>query len=680
MNIRDPNPEEHSLINGRKKTTTVSKRRSHFVPLEMVILPPRKKPDQHKMLVKKGNTSQKARTNKVEVNLANDSLKIPVGGRLFRFRAAWKGANYESVVKKGLSWHWEETPPPVKILHQEPPPDADKTLIKLRRIRVIEKAKIVYFQSRIFSVPKKDSHEGRLILDLSILNSFIRCPTFKMLTLREIKMLLGKGLWTTSLGFKDGYWHLPICPSRRPFLSFRWRNQNWQFRAMPFGLNIGPRIFTKVVAHAVKVMAKAGIWCLPYLDDLLIVATSEQECKLMTEKAIGILISLGWILNTEKSRLIPAQEFTWLGVHFDLRVPSARTPTETMESFQHQLRQLIMAQYVSVREIMKLQGLANWISLQDPIVKLILPRTRRIIKSLKKLGLDTPVRLSMSTKLSICRWIKGPTIPQSLGAPPPDIIIQTDACLDGWGFQKNDRRFSGRFDKSMSYSINVLETLTVWYALLTVKEKGVSIHVLTDNSSAIAAVRKNVSLTTHLSSLSELIWRRAVLLGWNLHISHIQGCFNIVADQLSRRTTVSTEWSLAPKDFRRILKLNPYLQVDLFATNLNNHLPAYISPCPDQRAVAVDALTTPWDKWKHLYLFPPTAMISRVLAKLTESNFESAVLITPDTPTRPWFMSLKLRKIPSIPMEVRLQQIVVDDLVIQNQASRIRVWKLLRKH
>ena len=56
----------------------------------------------HKTLVKKGNTSQKARTNKVEVNLANDSLKIPVGGRLFRFRAAWKGANYKSVVKKGL--------------------------------------------------------------------------------------------------------------------------------------------------------------------------------------------------------------------------------------------------------------------------------------------------------------------------------------------------------------------------------------------------------------------------------------------------------------------------------------------------------------------------------------------------------------------------------------------------
>ena len=89
-----------------------------------------------------------------------------------------------------------------------------------------------------------------------------------------------------------------------------------------------------------------------------------------------------------------------------------------------------MAQYVSVREIMKLQGLANWISLQDPLVKLILPRTRRLIRSLRKLGLDTPVRLSMSAKLSICRWIKGPTIPQNLGTPPPNINRQVNVILD----------------------------------------------------------------------------------------------------------------------------------------------------------------------------------------------------------------------------------------------------------
>ena len=271
-----------------------------------------------------------------------------MGGRLFSFRTAWEGAHFESVVRKGLSWSWEAAPPPLKTLHQDSPPDADKILFKLRRIRVIEKAKTVSFQSRVFIVPKKDSQEGRLILDLSILNTFIKCPSFKMLTLKEIKLLLPKNCWTTSLDLKDGFWHVPVSRSKRTFLTFRWRNQNWQFRAMPFGLCVAPRIFTKLIAHVVKVLADAGIWCLPYLDDLLIVASSKEECELQTRKAIEIMNSLGWILNYKKSRTSPAQAFTWLGVFFDLRDHTASTPTDTMSSFQNQLSHLILAPYISV--------------------------------------------------------------------------------------------------------------------------------------------------------------------------------------------------------------------------------------------------------------------------------------------------------------------------------------------
>ena len=615
-----------------------------------------------------------------KVNPTNDRSRIPVGGRLFRFKTAWKGAHYESVVKKGLSWQWEETPPPGRPIRQVNLQDADNTLVKLRRKRVIERAKIVRFPSRIFTVPKRDSQEARPILDLSTLNSFIKCPSFKMLTLREIKLLLPKNFWTTSLDLKDGFWHVPVSRLKRSFLCFLWRNEFWQFRAMPFGLNVAPRIFTKLIAHVVKVLAEAGIWCLPYLDDLLIIAASEEDCRLKTQQAIEILTSLGWILNWEKSRLTPAQKFTWLGVRFNLRDHTAMTPVETMESFQHRLIQLITAQRTTVREIMRLQGLANWISLQDSIVKQFLPRSRKIIRSLKKIGIDTPVSLTFNTKLSICSWIKGLPIPQSLGSPTPNIVIQTDACLEGWGFQINRRRFSGRFDRTMAYSINILETLTVWFALLMGNEKGAVIQVLTDNSSAIGAIRTSSSLSHHLSSLSQMIWKRAASLKWTLTISHIQGCFNVIADQLSRQVELSTEWSLARKDFQRIHRQNPLLQVDLFATYLNNQLPIYVSPCPDERATAIDALTIPWNRWKHLYLFPPTILISKVLAKMTESTFESAVLVTPDTPTRPWYMSLKLRKVPSSQIEVHLQQVVVDRLVVQPQTTKLRVWRLSKYH
>ena len=130
---------------------------------------------------------------------------------------------------------------------------------------MIEKAMIVLWQSRLFTVPKKDSPEERLILDLSILNDYIKRPHFKMLTIKEVKLLLPRGYWTVSIDLKDGFWHVPVSRGKRPYLGFRWKKQNWQFRAMPFGLNVAPRIFTKLIAHVVKVMAEVGIWCLPYL-------------------------------------------------------------------------------------------------------------------------------------------------------------------------------------------------------------------------------------------------------------------------------------------------------------------------------------------------------------------------------------------------------------------------------
>ena len=232
----------------------------------------------------------------------------------------------------------------------------------------------------------------------------------------------------------------------------------------------------------------------------------------------------------------------------------------------------------------------------------------------------------------------------------------------------------------MSYSINVLELMSVWYALLIITRKNVVIQVLSDNTTTIQVLKKGGSLTYQLAALSEMIWRRAAHLNWTLQVAHISGAFNVLADQLSRDQILSTEWSLTYRDFQQILKLNRFLQVDLFATRLNHKLETFVSPCPDDMATEVDALTTNWEKWKHLYLFPPSPLISRALTKLSQTTFTSAVLVTPDTPTRPWYMALILQQVPSTVMEVRLQQVVVNKMMTQQHTTKLRVWLLSGKH
>ena len=132
---------------------------------------------------------------------------------------------------------------------QQPSPHLDRDIRKI--YKKVEKTRFLRFRSQFFSVPKRDTAEMRTILDLSLLNTFIENPSFKMLTLTQVRLLLPPGAWTVSLDLKDGFWHLAVAKPFRSFLGFSYRDQNWRFRVMPFGLNLAPRIFTKIILYVV---------------------------------------------------------------------------------------------------------------------------------------------------------------------------------------------------------------------------------------------------------------------------------------------------------------------------------------------------------------------------------------------------------------------------------------------
>ena len=184
-------------------------------------------------------------------------------------------------------------------------------------------------------------------------------------------------------------------------------------------------------------------------------------------------------------------------------------------------------------------------------------------------------------KIAVARWIKLPNLVIPLGIPTTTISIQADASLRGYGFLINQRSYYGTFDQSMrTYSINVLELMTVWMVTLMIQEKNQALEIRSDNSATVAAIRRGNSGVFHLSALAEIIWKRAASMNWSISVAHIGGTFNVLADQLSRDQLISTEWSIPKQLFReQILIHEPSLQVDLFATSLNHKLKKYVSPC-----------------------------------------------------------------------------------------------------
>lgn len=86
--------------------------------------------------------------------------------------------------------------------------------------------------------------------------------------------------------------------------------------------------------------------------------------------------------------------------------------------------------------------------------------------------------------------------------------------------------------------------------------------------------------------------------------------------------------------FKVILSFYPELNIDLFATRLNNQLTLYCSWKPDPRCAFVDALTIDWNK-VNFYAFPPFSLIPRCLQKVVQDQAKG-ILIIPVWPTQTW--------------------------------------------
>ncbi len=102
------------------------------------------------------------------------------------------------------------------------------------------------FYSPYFIVPKKGGGL-RPILDLRVLNRALHKLPFKMLTHRRMIKCIQPQDWFAAIDLKDTYFHVSILLRHRPFLRFAFEGRAWQYRVLPFGLSLSPRVFMKVV-------------------------------------------------------------------------------------------------------------------------------------------------------------------------------------------------------------------------------------------------------------------------------------------------------------------------------------------------------------------------------------------------------------------------------------------------
>ena len=346
----------------------------------------------------------------------------------------------------------------------------------------------------------------------------------------------------------------------------------------------------------VGALRQRGIRLIIYLDDLMIMAESHDQALHHAASTLNLLEGLGFIVNYQKSQLLPSQKMEFLGFLIDSNTMTLQLPGEKLRKIRKKCQELLAQTTVSVRELSKFLGL-----LTSSIQAIFhVPFHYRHLQRLKNTTLasqktyNAMVALDQAAHEEILWWRdhlhawNG----RALFQDPVDLVIETDASRKGWGAYCQGIRTGGPWSfEEKRLHINCLELLAGSLAVKTFTKSKVCAHVklLMDSTSAFAYINKMGG--THSKSLANLaidLWEWCFQNHLIVSAQHLPGRLKVRADRESRVLEDSSDWKLSPDIFQTLQnKWGPF-EVDLFASRLTKQLPKFASWKPDPMAAYTD--------------------------------------------------------------------------------------------
>ena len=222
--------------------------------------------------------------------------------------------------------------------------------------------------ARCFVIPKT-SEKCSLICDMRAINELTvdPIPTFSLPTLSDLTSTFchapPSGLWGCKLDIKNFYWSLRLRDNWRQCF----RVSTGTFPCLPFGWHLAPLIAQRTMeAFCWPHLTEVGLlpflfhslFLFIYLDDILIICTTQQMCLHFTTSLSDHLQSRGLVISP-KSETTPCQSLTWLGKHLDLQHGSiSNTLSTTLRALGLVL--LASSSHLTKKRLQTLLGTLNW--------------------------------------------------------------------------------------------------------------------------------------------------------------------------------------------------------------------------------------------------------------------------------------------------------------------------------
>lgn len=503
------------------------------------------------------------------------------------------------------------------------------------------------FLSTVFVVPKA-SGGNRLVINLKTLNTYITAPHFKMEDIRSALHLISQNDYLAVVDQKDAYHRVPIHNEHRKYLRFIWKMKVFEFTCLPFGINVAPFLFTKLMKPILGNLRAKGFLSVSYLDDCLLIGSNSKSCEENIQSTINLMTKMGLEVNMKKSQIIPSKEVRFLGFILNTKTMTISLPKEKQDKIIKLCRDLKSRDNISIQELSILIGnlVASLLAVPYGMCHLRQIEFEKIT-ALKQNDENYSASMVMSRegKLELDWWennIKNCT--KSFLKKGYDLTITTDASLSGWGAVSDDRTANGHWTaEQATFHINVLELMAIYYGLLTFSPgPRLNILIRTDSITALSYINNSGSCSNNqCHKIAMQIWKWCETRNIVIVAAYVNTKFNVVADQLSRAKKCDySDFMLGANYFRRICKLFFLPVIDLFASHNTKQCDAYVSWKPDPGASHVDAFTIKWPD--SYYAFPPFNLISRVLSKVLVDK-SKGIIVAPYWPTQSWFpLFLKL--------------------------------------
>ena len=414
--------------------------------------------------------------------------------------------------------------------------------------------------SPLNSVPKRDSEERRVIVDLSwplvgSVNSFIpkieylgspinlTYPTVDSLV-RLIKVK-GPGCLLFKKDLKRAYRQLPVDPKDWGFLCYKWKDHIYMDRVLTMGLRSACLCCQRTTSGIKFMYRKLGYELVNYIDDL-----AGAEVKDRARDAYNVLgellLNCGLQESPEKSGA-PSTRMIFLGVLLDTILMCMEvTPNRTIEILEI-LELWTDKTHATKKEVQSLVGKLVFISACVRSSRIFISRMLNFLREMPDLS---SVLLPVEFYKDVKWWrffaplYKGVSLMYLEEFNEPDMVAASDACLTGCGGTCSQFYFHKQFPQeilSLNLSINALELLTICVCAKVWGRTwaGKQLVFFCDNESSVYLLNSGKARMPFMQQCLREISFQAATHDFQLRGRHIAGEENRIPDWLSR-------WHLNP--------------------------------------------------------------------------------------------------------------------------------------